>query len=106
MIYYISAGLVLSVSINILFIMYSRWLAARVAESQMFVEDLREMVNGFSTHLKAVNELEMFYGDETLKSLIIHSSEIVKALEEYDSLLDAEESPIPEELEVPDEAKN
>ncbi len=97
MIYYIGAALVLSLSVNVLFVLYSRWLAEKVAESQLFVEDIWKIITDFSKHLKIVSELEMFYGDETLKSLMLHSSEIIKILEEYDSLL--VEDPDPEEVE-------
>ena len=35
--------------------------------------------------------MEMFYGDETLRNLLRHSSEIVKTFESYDLSADDEE---------------
>ena len=87
MIYYISFALILSVIGNIFFFIYSRWLIRKIAENQLFVEDIWKLISDFSKHLKVVNEMEMFYGDETLKGLILHSSEIVEILEEHELIL-------------------
>mgnify|MGYP003113482348 FL=1 len=87
MIYLVSAFLILSLLVNVLFVFYSRWLAKKLATNQIFVEDLWKIMQDFSKHLGIVNELEMFYGDETLKALMIHSSEIVKTIEDYDLII-------------------
>ena len=88
MIYLVSAFLLLSIVINIFFVLYSRWLAKKLATNQIFVEDLWKIMQDFSNHLGIINEMEMFYGDETLKALIMHSSEIVKTIEGYDLIID------------------
>lgn len=45
-------------------------------------EDLLEMINGFKSHLKAVYELDSFYGDETLKALMDHAGSLSVILED------------------------
>ncbi len=75
--------LALSVTINIIFVMYSRFLLKKLAESELFFSDASDMVAKFREHLEVVNELEMFYGDETLAALMQHSAEIIEVLEEY-----------------------
>lgn len=45
-------------------------------------DDLIQMVVGFRDHLKAVYELESFYGDETLKALLDHANSLSVILSE------------------------
>ena len=50
-------------------------------------EDLGEIVSKFSDfeqHLGDIQEMEMFYGDETLESLMDHSKFLVENLEFYE----------------------
>lgn len=47
------------------------------------LQDLNEDIEVFAVHLKKVYELDMFYGDETLKSLIKHSKLLLGNFEEY-----------------------
>ena len=49
------------------------------------------MVNNFSKHLSDVYSLEMFYGDETLKSLMDHSSQLSERLSNIDLILNENE---------------
>ena len=49
--------------------------------------DLQNMIDAFAKHAKSVYELEMFYGDETLKGMIEHGQELVKVLAEIDFVL-------------------
>ena len=47
------------------------------------VYNLLETVQAFSDHLSAINELEMYYGDQTTQNLIIHSQQVVSDIELY-----------------------
>lgn len=47
------------------------------------VYNLLETVQTFSDHLSAINELEMYYGDQTIQNLIIHSQQVVSDIELY-----------------------
>ena len=52
------------------------------------------MINSFALHLKSVYELEMFYGDETLASLLEHATSFNEYIETFEyiySLTAAEE---------------
>lgn len=40
-------------------------------------------VEKFSDHMSQIYELEMFYGDETLESLINHSKDLINNFYEY-----------------------
>ena len=48
------------------------------------------MLGEFSIHLKSVYELEMFYGDDTLKSLMDHASQLSERLEDLDLVVNEE----------------
>lgn len=54
---------------------------------------LEEKLTTFDQHLNSVYELEMFYGDDTLESLIKHSKQLLLDVQEfYDNFsLDQEE---------------
>ena len=76
-------GLILSVSLNGLLIWYSISSVRKIS----FITEALELLNldleDFSKHLKVIFELEMFYGDETLKGLIIHVKDLLKIFEEF-----------------------
>lgn len=82
---YLSIFLAFSVIINVILVMYSRYLLRKIAESEVFLVDATDMILKFKEHLTIVHELEMFYGDETLGALMRHSSEIVEVIDEYQS---------------------
>lgn len=42
------------------------------------------MVNAFARHLKAVYELDMFYGDETLQGLLEHAVSFNEQLDTFE----------------------
>ena len=48
--------------------------------------DLAEMVTAYRGHLKSVYEMEMFYGDETLKFLIEHTKSLHDLLEDFEDV--------------------
>lgn len=92
--YYFIGALGISGILNIFLL----WYVWRALKKLLFVSDnisyLHEAMNGFSEHLINIHELEMFYGDETLKSLIDHSKglkEIFNEFEDVHSLTDIQE---------------
>tara|TARA_B100000427_G_C15509492_1_gene595522 strand:+ start:1173 stop:1400 length:228 start_codon:yes stop_codon:yes gene_type:complete len=48
---------------------------------------LIEKINDFSSHLSSIHEMEMFYGDQTLQSLMTHASELSKEILDLDLVL-------------------
>jgi len=47
------------------------------------IEELKELMQTYINHVDVVNELEMFYGDETLRELIRHGKTLVETFEDY-----------------------
>lgn len=89
-----------SAVLNLFSLFYVRWLLSSLAVINTDIENVTVLIQDFSTHLLQINEMEMFYGDETLKSLIDHSATLIETLENIELLLNeneeekiAEESP-------------
>ena len=89
---------IVSACVNMLALLYIRWLLSSLAAINSDIENVSDLIKDFSEHLKSVHELEMFYGDQTLKSLIDHSNVLVEALDNMDLMLnEKEEEQIEEE---------
>ena len=74
----------LSVLFNILIIGYTRKVITELLSISEELGDIQEMVSSFANHVKAVYGMEMFYGDETLKSLMEHAISFNEQLETFD----------------------
>ena len=82
---------IISSLLNLLLFFYVRWLLKTIAAINQDIDALSDMLTEFSTHVKSLYEMEMFYGDETLKSLLEHSRRLVDALQDVDLVLNEEE---------------
>jgi len=75
-----------SVCLNIFLI----WYGLRVLKNLIFISDdmnsLLDAVAGFRGHIKSVYELEIFYGDETLGSLLGHAAAMTEVLEDFEDI--------------------
>lgn len=83
----ISLVLILSICANMFLIWFS-WKSLR--QISEYDEELRELIGiikNFSKHIESVYEMEMFYGDETLRHLMRHGKDIVTTFSTYDLLL-------------------
>lgn len=87
----IESLLALSVVINLIFILYSRWLISILKTSEQDLSSVSEMMQSYVTHIESVHEMEMFYGDQTLQKLIEHGNEIISEINEFDFILSSPE---------------
>ena len=83
----LSIILALSIAANAFFFWYNRVLLSRLAFISNNLDDLAEMVASYRAHLTKVYEMEMFYGDETLKFLLAHTNDLKEILEDYEDIL-------------------
>ena len=74
----------LSILLNILIISYSRKTITELLSISEELGDIQEMVNSFANHIKAVYNMEMFYGDETLGGLMEHAISFNEQLETFE----------------------
>jgi len=51
------------------------------------LNDLLDAITDFGTHVKSVYELETFYGDETLHTLMRHGENLVQQFEKFDEII-------------------
>tara|TARA_R100000808_G_scaffold7892_1_gene22669 strand:+ start:22625 stop:22975 length:351 start_codon:yes stop_codon:yes gene_type:complete len=103
----LSAVLTFSIILNIGFFLYARASVLRLLAVAEELGDLQRMMDAFARHLKAVYELDSFYGDQTLESLLNHAISlneqmetfefIYSLIEETDKIDDAENPPENEE---------
>jgi len=79
--------LCLSVSLNGVFI----WYIIKLIQEMKYISDSVEYTSGvlqnFSEHLERLYELETYYGDETLKSLILHSRQVLEEVKEFETVI-------------------
>ena len=96
----LSAALTLSVLLNIGLLVYARTAIIRIISVSEEMGDLQAMVEAFTGHLKAIYELEMFYGDQTLQGLLEHAlsfNEYMNTFEDIISLTEEAIEKAPEE---------
>tara|TARA_B100000085_G_scaffold131650_1_gene119918 strand:+ start:6461 stop:6799 length:339 start_codon:yes stop_codon:yes gene_type:complete len=82
----LSISIFVSIGINVILFAYTRSVITRLLTLADELYDLREMSNSLSNHLESVYSLEMFYGDETLGSLMEHARSYVEQLETFDEM--------------------
>lgn len=73
--------------IVVFLIAYVRWLIKQVEQINETLSQNNQMISDFSDHLSSLYEMEMFYGDETLKGLLEHAKLIVEEVKSADLLL-------------------
>ena len=80
----LSAVLTLSIIANIGLLFYARYAIIQLLSVSEEIGDLQQMVNSFAAHLESIYELEMFYGDETIKGLLEHALSFNEQLETFE----------------------
>tara|TARA_Y100001973_G_C5196668_1_gene334735 strand:+ start:830 stop:1159 length:330 start_codon:yes stop_codon:yes gene_type:complete len=95
-------NIVLSVAI-IFLIYYVVYLIRTLLFHSENLSELKDNLNLFREHLESIYELEVFYGDETLESLLQHSKEISTYIEKYNEIYSLAEEEIGEEFENEEE---
>ncbi len=92
---YLSITLSIVVVLLAAFTAFLVWFTFNLTRQIRYYDDelreIVEIVKNFTEHLESVHELEMFYGDETLRDLMRHSKEIVNIFSSYDLEEDTED---------------
>lgn len=79
--------LVISVSLNVVLVWYIRKLIQEFKFMSNNVDDTTEALDNFVEHLEKLYELETYYGDETLKKLIVHSKETLEEIKGFETVI-------------------
>ena len=75
--------LLISLGCNLLSVFYIRDLLGRLGWLTQNIANLTQLIEGFQKHIKGVHELEKFYGDEDLKLLVQHTSDLIEVMDDY-----------------------
>ena len=88
-------GLIISIILNIVLILYSVRIARRLIIVATNLSILRDAAESFRATTETLHESEMYYGDTSLQILLDQSKELVLAINEhsdiYTLVLDEEE---------------
>ena len=79
--------LAISIVVNIGLVFYARWLIKILQTKEEETNNISEVLAEYVAHVKSVHEMEMFYGDQTLMSLIDHGKNLVNKIEDFDYIL-------------------
>ena len=79
--------LFISVIFNASLLYFSTRLARRLFAVGTNLEALYGIIFSFRRHVEQVHESEVFYGDQTLQALILHSNQILDELDNYEDLM-------------------
>ena len=97
---------IVSVLINLGVFAYARSAISQLLLVSEELGDLKSMIDSFATHSKEVYEMEMFYGDQTLESLMNHARSFSDQLETFEYIYSLTEEEIDDETETPTETEN
>lgn len=93
----------LSFILNVVLVYYTRISVTKFAQISDGIRTQRDSLESFTEHLKYINELEMYYGDDTLRGLLDHAKSLTESYDQYEefyNLFDFEEDEESEEEEV------
>jgi hypothetical protein len=99
----LGALLLCSVILNVSLILYIRNKILRIFFASEEVSQILTRLDSFHSHLKSVYEMEMFYGDDTLKSLIDHLRSLILFLARYEEVYSFTQPDLLDQLEAVDE---
>jgi hypothetical protein len=93
--------LVASITVATVLIWYVRKVLLKLYMLQEIHSSAFEKIDSFKEHVIKTHELEMFYGDDTLQSLIKHSKELSDYLNDLSEsvIFSYDDEEIPEEEE-------
>jgi hypothetical protein len=88
----IIAFLALSASLNILMFCYATKLLGTVRFIQENAEAIQVISEDFKQHLNAVNQMEMYFGDETLSELLKHAEHVSTQILTLSEIMEIQEA--------------
>ena len=84
----LSLVLALSLSINVVLLWYNRQAVEKLVFISDNIGDIMGLVQEYNEHLESLYEMEMFYGDQTLKGLIEHTKFITEEIRTFEQIYD------------------
>ena len=75
--------LLISLGCNLLAAVYIRDILGRLGWLTQNIGNLTQLIRGFQNHIRGVHELEKFYGDEDLKMVVQHTTDLIEVMDDY-----------------------
>jgi len=82
----LSLFLIASVVINGLLVWFNREAVAKLLFVSNNVTDTMGLIEEYNEHLESLYEMEMFYGDTTLKGLIDHTKFVLAEMKKFEQV--------------------
>ena len=79
---WLALALFLSFGLNVCLIWFSKEQSQSLSYVSQNLGDLIELIADYREHLRKVYSMEMFYQDETLKTLMAHTNALVALIQE------------------------
>ena len=92
--------LILSVLLNILFIWYIRKMLKELLLVSDNMGNLIEDLTSYQNHLQQLYEMEMYYGEPSIKELIVHSRQIIDHVKEFSNVYNLVEDRVDDVNEI------
>ena len=75
--------LILSVLVNVLLLWYIRKMLSKLLPISENIGNLVEDLASYQNHLQQLYEMEMYYGEPSIKQLIMHSRQVIEHVKEF-----------------------
>ena len=74
--------LILSLVLNLLLLWFAREQSTKITYVSQYIGDLVEIIASYRDHLKAIYQLDTYYGDDNIKYLFEHTRSLIQIIEE------------------------
>jgi len=78
--------LVTSIALNCVLLWYIRKMLGKLLSVSDNIGNLVEDLASYQNHLQQLYEMEMYYGEPSIKNLIIHSRQIIEHVKEFNDV--------------------
>ena len=78
--------LVLSLALNGVLLWYIRKMLGKLLSVSDNMGNLVEDLASYQNHLQQLYEMEMYYGEPSIKNLILHSKQIIEHVKEFNDV--------------------
>ena len=102
---YLIPALAFSVSVNAFLFWFAIKSSGRLSMVASNIDDIMSAIESFENHLETLYEMETFYGDETLHSVLMHTKGLTEFLSGFEDIYELSEE-LPEEAEEEQEEED
>ena len=88
--------LVLSLALNAILLWYIKKMLSKLLSVSDNMGNLVEDLASYQNHLQSIYEMEMYYGEPSIKNLIIHSRQIIDHVKDFNDVYNLTEERLDE----------